>query len=85
MQNLRATREDLIIAQARINELEVKLAATEAYAERLRIWGEALDENIYPPDSNCSCHISPPCSDCVENGGAREAKAGWAEAKETKP
>jgi hypothetical protein len=26
-----------------------------------------------PPDRNCSCHISPPCHDCVEYGGWREA------------
>lgn len=26
-----------------------------------------------PEDSNCSCHISPPCNDCVENSGLREA------------
>jgi uncharacterized coiled-coil protein SlyX len=26
-----------------------------------------------PPDRNCSCHISPPCSDCVEYSGLREA------------
>lgn len=26
-----------------------------------------------PPDSNCSCHISPPCNDCVDHAGLREA------------
>ena len=26
-----------------------------------------------PPDRNCSCHISPPCHDCIEYGGLREA------------
>ena len=25
------------------------------------------------PDPNCSCQIYPPCSDCVEYGGIREA------------
>jgi hypothetical protein len=24
------------------------------------------------PDPNCSCHISPPCGDCVENSFLRE-------------
>lgn len=24
------------------------------------------------PERNCSCHISPPCTDCVENSGLRE-------------
>ncbi len=26
-----------------------------------------------PPDRNCSCHISPPCNDCVDYSGIREA------------
>ena len=24
------------------------------------------------PDRNCSCHLSPPCGDCVEYSGIRE-------------
>lgn len=28
---------------------------------------------LLPPDQNCSCHISPPCNDCMEYGGIREA------------
>lgn len=31
-----------------------------------------VQDNISAPDSNCSCHISPPCHDCVENAGTRE-------------
>lgn len=34
---------------------------------------EALLELIYVPPSNCSCHVNPPCDDCVENGAIREA------------
>jgi len=30
---------------------------------------ERVDE---PPDRNCSCHISPPCNDCITFGGLRE-------------
>ena len=26
-----------------------------------------------PPEANCSCHISPPCNDCVDYSGLREA------------
>lgn len=26
-----------------------------------------------PPPSNCSCHISAPCSDCYNYSGLREA------------
>jgi hypothetical protein len=33
---------------------------------------EELLERMAVPDSNCSCHISPPCNDCVEYGGLRE-------------
>jgi hypothetical protein len=25
------------------------------------------------PDSNCSCHINPPCNDCVNYSGIRES------------
>jgi len=25
------------------------------------------------PDGNCSCHINPPCNDCVNYGGIRES------------
>lgn len=32
-----------------------------------------LERGIAPPDRNCSCHISPPCNDCVEWSGLREA------------
>lgn len=30
---------------------------------------------IDTPSPNCSCHISPPCGDCVEYAGLREAVA----------
>jgi len=32
-----------------------------------------LEMQIRPPARNCSCHISPPCNDCVDYGGLREA------------
>lgn len=34
-----------------------------------------LDTMQHPPEQNCSCHISAPCSDCVEYAGLREAIA----------
>lgn len=34
---------------------------------------ELLEMQETPPDRNCSCHISPPCSDCVDYGGIRSA------------
>lgn len=39
------------------------LAALELIMERMDL----------PPDTDCYCHISPPCHDCVENSGIREA------------
>ena len=30
---------------------------------------EYIDE---PPERNCSCHVSPPCSDCVDHSALRE-------------
>ena len=54
--------------------------------KRLEAWGDRLEELLGdPPRANCSCHISPPCSDCVEWAAIREAKAEWNQAKETKP
>ena len=41
-------------------------------AEGLRAALEAFVDNSYAPESNCSCHLSPPCRDCVEFGGIRE-------------
>ena len=29
------------------------------------------------PNANCSCHISPPCNDCVDHGGTRELIEHW--------
>lgn len=32
-------------------------------------------EQFYAPEPNCSCHISPPCNDCVDYGAVREVLA----------
>lgn len=32
-----------------------------------------LERIAEPPEANCSCHISPPCNDCVDYYGEREA------------
>lgn len=34
---------------------------------------DLLDQTETPPDKNCSCHIAPPCSDCVDYSGVRYA------------
>ena len=46
-----------------IQQRDKLLAALELFMERV----------AEPPEANCSCHISPPCNDCVENWGLREA------------
>jgi hypothetical protein len=33
---------------------------------------EDIVDNTPIPEVNCSCHICPPCYDCVENGATRE-------------
>lgn len=39
----------------------------------LRSHLESLLELIDVPEANCSCHVAPPCGDCVEHGAMREA------------
>lgn len=64
---LLATRDDNHSMMLEIHNLRIErdklLAALELFMER-------VDE---PPKSNCSCHLSPPCNDCVEYSGLREA------------
>ena len=48
--------------------------AALARIEKLEAAFVDLLENVEePPDRNCSCHISPPCNDCVDYGGLRGA------------
>jgi len=45
-----------------------------AVANQLAAAIELLLERIdHPPAANCSCHLSPPCGDCTDYGGLREA------------
>lgn len=57
------TRADLAARDAEIVGLKLRLGAL---AEMVT---ECVDA---PPIKNCSCHISPPCNDCIENTGLRE-------------
>lgn len=49
-----------------------KLQSLENAGESL---SDILKEQV-PPD-NCSCHISPPCSNCVEFRHIRKALTEW--------
>ena len=55
--------------------------------KRLEDAGDEVSEILSSktPKAHCVCHIAPPCSDCVEHWGSREALANWREAKEDKP
>ena len=50
--------------QALLDELE----KAEGFKELLK----EVVENDSTPESNCSCHISPPCNDCVEHAEQRD-------------
>lgn len=62
----------------RKGEIQAEIARMQAELRRQldRVtWAleHLLERGIAPPDRNCSCHISPPCNDCVEWSGLREA------------
>lgn len=51
------------------------MAATNP-VDPLRCALRELLENIEsPPEPNCSCHLHPPCADCVNHSGLRAAIA----------
>lgn len=55
--------------------LDVNACLVRLYHAHLRIQEmlqQVLDTVPSPPDRNCSCHINPPCHDCVEHSGWRE-------------
>jgi len=52
---------------------EVDALRAENALLRELLWDWYNDVSI--PDPNCSCHISPPCNNCVDYGGLRETAA----------
>lgn len=71
----------------RIKELESEVQSYELIvrAEDIRIKKQsaalklaslALSEGVEyveePPEKNCTCHLSPPCNDCVDHSAVRE-------------
>ena len=88
IENLRpATLEDMCACwpKSMAMELQALRTANAGLVDRVRrleAWGDRLEELLGdPPSANCSCHISPPCNDCVEWAAIREAKAEWSNAK----
>ena len=56
-----------IALSERIAVLEAELARKDGALQEL------LDATEEPPAPNCSCHISPPCRDCIDFAHIREA------------
>jgi len=64
-----------VIANLR-NQLEQAKADAARRDSSLQSSIEELLEYIdEPPERNCSCHVSPPCSDCVDYSHLREVIA----------
>jgi hypothetical protein len=48
--------------------------AISVYEESINCIEELLEQLEVPPDRNCSCHLHPPCSDCVDWSHLRETR-----------
>ena len=48
----------------------------EQQSAALKLASLALSEGVEyveePPEKNCTCHLSPPCNDCVDHSAVRE-------------
>lgn len=62
-----ADTDELKDLQGRLSKLREQNATLVAALELM------LERIAEPPEANCSCHISPPCNDCVDYYGEREA------------
>jgi hypothetical protein len=70
---IRSLREQLAAKDQRIAELGQQLAAMTERSKSLKLSLDEVIDNIRLPPENCSCHISPPCQDCVEFSELRAA------------
>lgn len=66
--------QNLVVAEnQRKQQLEEQVAKQSA---ALKLASLALSEGVEyveePPEKNCSCHLSPPCNDCVDHSAVRE-------------
>jgi len=73
----REDKTDIEYIRADIHEAEMEALKAEN-ANLKGLLEDWLNCSETPPDSNCSCHINPPCNDCIEWAYLREM------AKETK-
>ena len=63
------------VGQYRVTEEEKEIKRLTDRYDRLNIVASEIAEALanIVPDRNCSCHINPPCGQCVEFGQAYEA------------
>ena len=59
--------------------LDHQMKSLNERIELLQEIGSGLCELLegQTPNANCSCHISPPCNDCVDHAGTRELIEHW--------
>lgn len=55
-----------------ISQLQSQLSLSAEREERYRKVLEDVIGEIDVPDAICSCHVSPPCNDCVEYSHLRD-------------
>lgn len=68
----RKLERELEHSRKRVEAYKSDLAAARKDSERLSATMEDMIDAIGVPDANCSCHLHPPCGDCVEYGHLRE-------------
>lgn len=61
-------------ADESIRQLHARVAEVEVERDAARNCLEDFLELTEVPDPNCSCHVNPPCGDCVEYGGIRDVR-----------
>ena len=54
--------------------IKAKLEHADTRIRRLETCVEDFLELTEVPDANCSCHLNPPCGDCVEYSGIRDVR-----------
>jgi len=66
----------------KVTDQGVEIQRLQAALQRKQDAGDLLFEELddKTPESNCSCHLFPPCHDCTNHAASREALQAWKEA-----
>ena len=76
-----AAKDAEIMEQCRLNGMGAErelalLGQIERQSAALKLASLALSEGVEyveePPERNCTCHLAPPCNDCVDHSEVRE-------------